>query len=94
MADVMVEKINQAADIRKEKYNLIDVPSVSKEDQRLIRLAALLHDICHIPFGHTLEHELCIIAPDHDSDSERFDYFLGTTSTIGKIIINNHYCPE
>ena len=28
---------------------------VSTEDETLIRVAALLHDITHIPFGHTLE---------------------------------------
>src|SRR6185503_4551368 len=30
---------------------------VSSDDQTLIRVAALLHDITHIPFGHTLEDE-------------------------------------
>src|SRR5215216_6722061 len=29
--------------------------SVSLDDELLIRVAALLHDIMHIPFGHTLE---------------------------------------
>ena len=28
---------------------------VSRDDELLIRVAALLHDITHIPFGHTLE---------------------------------------
>src|SRR5512138_484739 len=28
---------------------------VSSDDETLIRVAALLHDITHIPFGHTLE---------------------------------------
>src|SRR5438093_10954857 len=29
--------------------------SVSTDEEVLIRVAALLHDIMHIPFGHTLE---------------------------------------
>jgi len=94
MADIMVNKINHAARIRKNKYSLSNVPSVSKKDHQLIRLAALLHDICHIPFGHTLEHELCVVVPDHDSDPDRFKYFLGPDSTIGKIIINDIGSPE
>lgn len=37
------------------------------------RLGALLHDICHIPFGHTLEDDLGLL-PAHDDDSGgRFD---------------------
>src|ERR1700752_224304 len=31
--------------------------AVSKEDETLIRIAALVHDVMHIPFGHTLEDE-------------------------------------
>lgn len=33
---------------------------------KLARLCALLHDVSHIPFGHTLEHELSLMK-DHDS---------------------------
>jgi HD superfamily phosphohydrolase len=37
-----------------------------------VRLGALLHDICHIPYGHSLEDELGILTP-HDRNSERFE---------------------
>src|SRR5207247_10828436 len=30
---------------------------ISVDEETLIRVAALLHDITHIPFGHTLEDE-------------------------------------
>src|SRR5260370_2848736 len=30
---------------------------ISQDDERVIRVASLLHDITHIPFGHTLEDE-------------------------------------
>lgn len=33
---------------------------------KLARLCALLHDVSHIPFGHTLEHEMSLME-DHDS---------------------------
>src|SRR5438034_7722286 len=48
---------------------------VSADDEILIRVAALLHDITHIPFGHTLEDERRVL-PRHDKDEERVDYFL------------------
>jgi HD superfamily phosphohydrolase len=38
----------------------------------LTRLGALLHDLCHIPFGHTVEDELAILAP-HDANAARFE---------------------
>lgn len=38
----------------------------------LTRLGALLHDLCHVPFGHTVEDELQILAP-HDANVARFE---------------------
>ena len=38
----------------------------------LTRLGALLHDLCHIPFGHTIEDELGLLVP-HDENRIRFD---------------------
>jgi uncharacterized protein len=38
----------------------------------LARLGALLHDLCHIPFGHSIEDDLGILVA-HDKNSERFD---------------------
>jgi HD superfamily phosphohydrolase len=58
--------------------------SVSAEDERLIRVSALLHDITHIPFGHTLEDERRVL-PRHDKDEERVDYFL-RGSAVGRIL--------
>src|SRR5712691_1712248 len=50
----------------------------------LTRVASLLHDITHIPFGHTLEDERRVL-PRHDKDEERVDYFL-RASTVGRIL--------
>jgi len=57
---------------------------VSEDDERLIRVSALLHDITHIPFGHTLEDERRVL-PRHDKDEERVDYFL-RGSNVGRIL--------
>src|SRR2546430_9012567 len=58
--------------------------TVSDDDARLIRVAALLHDITHIPFGHTLEDERRVL-PRHDKDEERVDYFF-RVSSVARIL--------
>src|SRR5690606_24199073 len=39
---------------------------VTSDDARLIRIAALVHDVTHIPFGHTFEDERKVF-PGHDT---------------------------
>lgn len=51
-----------------------DSPAIQDEDRKLIRLAALLHDIGHLAFGHTLEDEVGLFEK-HDSNS-RLDALL------------------
>src|SRR6516165_9542256 len=58
--------------------------TVSADDVTLIRVAALLHDLTHIPFGHTLEDERRVL-PRHDKDEERVDYFF-RRSAVGRIL--------
>src|SRR6185436_7513161 len=58
--------------------------AITTDDEAPIRIAALLHDVTHIPFGHTLEDERRVL-PRHDKDEERADYFLGQ-SAIAKIL--------
>ncbi len=48
----------------------------------LIRLGALLHDIGHLPAGHTLEDELGLLA-HHDGD-ERLELVLGMEEWYGR----------
>ena len=55
---------------------------ISAEEATAIRLAALLHDIAHIPFGHTLEDERRIL-PRHDEDAARFRHFLNESHLAG-----------
>ena len=60
---------------------------ISPEDQRLVRLTALLHDLGNIPFGHTLEDETRVIQ-SYQEDAERFEALLGKQTYLGKLIIN------
>ncbi|HEY2409545.1 MAG TPA: hypothetical protein VGI10_26250 [Polyangiaceae bacterium] len=38
----------------------------------LARLGALLHDLCHVPYGHSVEDELKILVA-HDENTQRFE---------------------
>jgi len=58
--------------------------TITEDDEIPIRVAALLHDITHIPFGHTLEDERRVL-PRHDKDEERVDHFL-RQSMVGRIL--------
>jgi HD superfamily phosphohydrolase len=58
--------------------------AVSHDEAIAIRVTALLHDITHIPFGHTLEDERRVL-PRHDKDEARARRFLREGS-IGRIL--------
>lgn len=70
--------------IRENKHNTEEERFITDEQEQLIRVFALLHDIGHIPFGHTLEDESGIF-PRHDQDDDRIEWFLGKNGQIGKI---------
>ena len=59
--------------------------SIYADEENVIRVAALLHDITHIPFGHTLEDERRVL-PRHDKDEDRVEYFL-KQSEVGRILM-------
>ena len=61
--------------------------SISESEEHLIRAASLLHDVTHIPFGHTLEDERRVL-PRHDEDGDRIRYFL-QDSSIGTVLDKN-----
>lgn len=65
----MIDRINYRAK-RADLSHFID-----EDETRFLRFAALLHDITHIPYGHTFEDERRIL-PAHDNSSERLRYFL------------------
>jgi len=58
--------------------------SIGEGEARIIRLAALIHDITHIPFGHSIEDQDGIF-PRHDSDY-RFRRALASTTELGQVL--------
>ncbi len=51
--------------------------AVSADERRLLRTAALLHDVTHVPYGHNIEDQTGLL-PRHD-EPERFRAVLGDT---------------
>ena len=79
MADRMVSCI------RTNRHNTTDESEITPLQEILVRLYALLHDVPHVPYGHTLEDELNILGR-HDENDGRLHRFFGPDSEIGKII--------
>lgn len=52
----------------------------------LARLGALMHDLCHVPLGHTIEDDLKILLP-HDSNIDRFDRLWAQINDEARIAI-------
>ncbi|ESX22252.1 MULTISPECIES: HD domain-containing protein [unclassified Mesorhizobium] len=88
--DQLILKIN---DNISQGYSISQPIEITPRQRIIARLYALLHDITHVPFGHTLEDELKIF-PSHDefqksddSDLSRFEETLGPNTEIGRIIV-------
>lgn len=62
--------------------------SIEPRDRLLVRLTALLHDLAHIPFGHTLEDEGGLF-PSQWTDPNRVTRFLGKDSEVANAILTN-----
>lgn len=76
--------------IRENRHNDEEICKIKKEQEQLIRLVALLHDIGHLPFGHTIEDEFNIFQR-HDEDIDRTDRLIGRDSRIGEILIKSEF---
>lgn len=61
---------------------------ITNQQKRIARLAALLHDIANIPFGHTLEDETNVVRT-YQEDKKRLLFWLGEDKEIGKILIDS-----
>lgn len=58
--------------------------AVDAGEDAVIAAAALVHDVTHIPFGHTIEDERRVL-PRHDEDEGRLTHFL-VESAIGGVL--------
>jgi hypothetical protein len=103
----MVQKMIDAVSHTCEKYKIKNSQSIGASiqnaEERFIRLGALLHDIGHVAFGHTVEDELFLINK-HDSD-ERLNLLLRdenkvwrdtSGNTLGELIDKEYlkYIPD
>jgi len=79
MAARMVESINLSAELDPAGSS-----GISEEEARVIRAAALVHDITHIPFGHSIEDQDGIFGR-HDRP-ERFQKLLGEGTEVGRVL--------
>ncbi len=48
---------------------------ISDKDEEIIRASALVHDVTHVPFGHTFEDERKAL-PRHDMDGKRIEALI------------------
>jgi len=55
--------------------------SVGEREARIVRMAALVHDVTHIPFGHNIEDQTGLFHR-HDS-AYRFELMLATSTELG-----------
>ena len=78
VADRMVTQINSRVKLGKRGIE------VGMRPRRLARIAALLHDVGHAPYGHQLEDDFPLL-PKHDSP-ERLKDLLGPGSLICEIL--------
>lgn len=56
----------------------------------LARLGALLHDLCHLPYGHSIEDDLRLL-PAHDEGEDRFRRFWKEIRRNVRQRVGQHY---
>jgi len=78
MADRLLTAMDRRAEREPDQFRRIHAG-----ERRVVRLAALLHDITHIPFGHNIEDQTGLL-PRHDRP-ERFAAMLGDTE-VGAVL--------
>lgn len=99
-AQVMIDatKRNRARGNFESSEHWQRAPELTDDEVALIRLGALLHDIGHLPAGHTMEDELGLLPP-HDG-SERINMILdreewhGRTYRSLRSLVDENYGPE
>ncbi len=79
MTQRMIEAINLSFEL-----DPASCVGVSEEEARVVRIAALVHDITHVPFGHSIEDQDGIFGR-HDQP-QRFQRVLGSKTAAGKLL--------
>jgi len=79
MTQKMVEAINRNFELAPR-----DTLGISPREARILRLAALVHDVTHIPFGHHIEDQAGLFRR-HDS-GHRFRRVLGLETELGRCL--------
>ena len=75
------EKLVRITNDNHDKYEQESLIRVGPYPHLLLRLCALVHDVAHVPFGHTLEKEGNLANPEW-RDSERAKHWIGPGSKI------------
>ncbi len=57
---------------------------IPEEEKKAVHMAALIHDVTHIPYGHTFEDERKLM-PRHDEDQQRYQQMIASGS-LGRIL--------
>ncbi len=78
----MADRLLTAADKHAQRDPATARP-VGDDERRVVRFAALLHDVTHIPYGHNIEDQTGLIAR-HDGP-ERYRAVLGDTQ-VGAVL--------
>lgn len=79
LAQRMIDAIN-----RSFEENSRECLGVSEAETRIVRMAALVHDVTHIPFGHNVEDQAGLM---HRHDTPyRFERMLGPGTAIGRVL--------
>jgi uncharacterized protein len=79
LAQRMIDGVN-----RSFEQNPRDGLGVSHEEARVIRAAALVHDVTHVPFGHNVEDQAGLM---HRHDTPyRFERMLGPATELGRVL--------
>jgi len=79
MAGKLIEAVNRSFELDPK-----GCVGVSEEEARVIRLAALVHDVTHVPFGHSIEDQDALLQR-HDSP-HRFERMLGAGTELGQTL--------
>jgi hypothetical protein len=75
----MVEAVNRSAEQHPR-----ECATIAPEEGRVIRMAALVHDVTHIPFGHHVEDQAGLMLR-HDSP-QRFESMLSERTELGRTL--------